>query len=437
VTGLDQSQVSASAEPTGIRHRVLALTTLMAVLLYLDRVCISVTAPLMVEEFCLNTMQVGLLFSVFFFAYALAQVPAGWLGDRLGPRLILTGSVLAWSLATGLTGLMNGLAGLLVVRLVFGISQAGAYPIAARINSLWIPFPRRAFASSMVALGGRLGGALAPVVTALLLVAFGGWRAVFWYYALLGAGWSIVFWRGFRATPADHPECNDAEAHLIESSLPPESTSPHGSALSIPWAAVCRSLGLWMQCLMQLFSNIAWVFLITWMPTYLMEEYGLEPEPAGALSSLPLFAGMCGCFLGGIVTDRLTRRLGLKWGRNGPGLGSKLAAAAGLMGAVAAQDPVLATAALAFAAFATDMGLGATWAYFQDTGGPYVGTMLGWANMFGNLGAFISPILLGGLRQAVSWQLALTVGAAMYLLAGLCWLGMDARVPIVPRAAEH
>jgi ACS family glucarate transporter-like MFS transporter len=431
VAGPEQTNGPASAQPTAVRHRILTLTTLMAVLLYLDRVCISVTAPLMADEYCLSKLEVGWLFGVFFFAYALAQVPAGWLGDRLGPRFMLTGSVVAWSLATGLTGLMPGLAALIVARLVLGISQAGAYPIAARINSLWIPFYRRALASSLVALGGRAGGALAPVATAYLIGLFGGWRPVFWYYALLGLGWAVVFWRDFRATPAEHADCNDAEVRLIEGGRPDNCVSPHGSALAIPWAAVARSLGLWMQCLTQLTSNVAWVFLITWMPTFLMEAHGLEAESAGGLASLPLLAGMCGCFLGGLATDRLTRTLGLKWGRRLLGMGSKLLAAGGLLLAIVADDPLLATAALAFASFAVDTGMGATWAYFQDTGGPYVGTLLGWANMFGNLGAFVSPVLLGVLAEDYGWSAALAVGAGMFLLAGLCWLGIDSRVPIV------
>jgi ACS family glucarate transporter-like MFS transporter len=410
----------------------------MAVLLYLDRVCISVAAPLMAEEYCLNKHQVGLIFGVFFFSYALAQVPAGWLGDRLGPRLMLTGSVLAWSLCTGMTGLMPGLAALVAARLLFGISQAGAYPIAARINSLWMPFHRRAFGSSMVALGGRLGGALAPIITVLLIELFGGWRPVFWYYALLGVGWSILFWHGFRATPADHPACNDAEAHLIESSRPATASSPHGSARSFPVVAALSSLSLWMQCLMQLATNVAWIFLITWLPFYFIQTFHTEPEEAGLLSGIPLLGGVAGCFLGGIAADLLTRRLGLRWGRSATGIAAKVLATAGLIGAMSAPSAWAAALWLAFFAFATDLGMGATWAYFQDAGGPFVGTLLGWANMFGNLGAFLSPLLVGGLvGPDHDWTAALTLCTAATALGALCWLGVNASIPIVPvRAAE-
>jgi MFS family permease len=411
---------------------VLAVTTLMAVLLYLDRICISVAAPAISDTFSLTKVEMGYVFGAFFFAYALGQVPAGWLGDRLGARVMLVGSVLTWSLFTALTGLATGLVLLIAARLLFGVGQAGAYPITARIYSQWMPFHRRAFASSVVSLGGRGGGALAPWVTATLLLAWADWRPVFWAYSLLGVAWAAFFWLWFRNTPAEHPACNPEEVRLIEESRPADTTDPRGQARAIPWSALLGSPSMRRQCLAQFASNVAWVFLITWLPTYLMEVHEVNLTQAGFLSSLPLLAGMGGCLVGGLATDWLTRRVGLRWGRGLLGVTSKWLAAAGLLGGALARDPFLATLALAFAAFATDTGLGATWAYFQDTGGPYVGTFLGWANMFGNLGAFVSPMLWGWVARDFGWPVALGVGAGMYVLAGLCWFAIDARVPIVP-----
>ncbi len=417
---------------SGVRHGVLAITVLMAVLLYLDRICISVAAPQISEALGLSRKQMGWVFSAFFFAYALGQVPAGWLGDRLGARVMLTSYVLAWSLFTGLTGLVTGFGMLLAVRLLFGICQAGAYPIAARIYSLWIPFHRRAVANSIVTLGGRGGGALAPALTAQLIL-LSDWRPVFWVYALLGVAWAAFFGLWFRNLPRQHPRCNPAELHLIEHSRPPEATNPNAAIHGIPWQSMLTSPSLWLQCLMQFGSNVAWVFLITWLPTYLMEVYHLDLATTGLLSSLPLLAGMLGCFLGGMATDALTRRVGLRWGRALLGILSKVLAATGLLVSLAMENPVWAVLAMAFASFATDTGLGATWAYFQDAGGPYVGTLLGWANMFGNFGAALSPLLLGYLVEQFGWTPALAAYASVYVVSGVCWLGIDARVPLVPQ----
>jgi len=434
---MEASRELQSVTPTRIRHQVLALVTVMAVLLYLDRVCIGVAVLAISGSLGLTAQQSDWVLAAFFLAYGLGQIPAGWLGDRLGARGMLTGSVLAWSIFTAVTGLSWDLATLIAARLLFGLSQAGAYPIAGRVNSLWMPFYRRAFSSGVITLGGRAGGALAPWLTAKLILEFGDWRPVLWGYSVLGAIWAAVFWWWFREQPAEHPWCNAAEIELINGSSMAPATSQRASGL--PWKAALSSPGLWMQNLMQFVANVAWVFLITLMPRYLQAVYDVDLAAAGRLSSWPLFGAMAGSILGGLLTDRLTRRVGLRWGRAWPGIGSRLLAAAGYVAAILADDPYLATAGLVFAAFTADLGLAATWAYFQDTGGPYVGTFLGWANMFGNFGAFLSPIILGHIARTspYGWSASLATGAALYLVAGVCWLGIDARAPIVrPNAGQ-
>jgi MFS family permease len=421
----------AAPRPTMVRHGVLVLLTVMAVLLYLDRFCISIAVEQIGREFDLKDEQKAWILGIFFLAYGVGQVPGGWLGDRLGARVMLLGSVLAWSLFTALTGLVHGMTMLIVLRVLFGLSQAGAYPIAARSNSLWIPFSRRALTSSVIALGGRAGGALAPWATALLITRWGDWRPVFWLYAFLGVAWSAFFWNGFRNSPSAHPRCNAAERNLIAQQLPQAAVDPTGMARGIPWGAMLLSRSLWLQCLLQITGNAAWTFLVTWLPTYYMRVYKLHLNEAGFLSSLPLLAGMAGCLLGGMATDSLTRRLGMRWGRVVLGLASKLVAAAGALACMAARNAEAATLALILMSFATDAGMGATWAYFQDAGGPYAGTMLGWANMFGNVGSFLSPLLLGYLAQQLGWQAALGTCASLFLVAGICWLGVDPRQPLV------
>jgi nitrate/nitrite transporter NarK len=145
---------------------------------------------------------------------------------------------------------------------------------------------------------------------------------------------------------------------------------------------------------------------------------------------------MAGCLLGGWACDALTRRLGIRWGRNVLGIGSKLLAAGLMVVSVQTGDVYLATTALVVLAFVNDMGLAATWAYLQDAGGRYVGPLLAFANMFGNLGATISPLLLIWLKTEFNWDAALYVSAALFVVSGLGWIAMDGRVPIVPEPAE-
>jgi MFS family permease len=163
----------APSRPTGVRHLIVLLLTLMSVLLYLDRFCVSFAGDYIKEDLGLSQTQMSLLLGPFFFLfYALAQVPSGWLSDRFGARIMLSIYVVSWSLFTAQMGLVAGFTMLLVARLMCGITQAGAYPTAGGVISRWIPLAKRATASAWVGLGGRMGGAMAPILTAFLMVLF-------------------------------------------------------------------------------------------------------------------------------------------------------------------------------------------------------------------------------------------------------------------------
>ncbi|MFP6702339.1 MAG: MFS transporter, partial [Planctomycetaceae bacterium] len=157
---------------TRVRYLVVSVSLLMAVLLYLDRFCISFASDYIREDLQLTQTQIAGMISIFFWSYALAQVPSGWLSDRYGSRIMLSLYIILWSVFTLLTGVVSGLIGLLIIRAGCGLGQAGAYPTSASVISKWIPLSGRAAASSIVALGGRCGGALAPLLTAFLMVLF-------------------------------------------------------------------------------------------------------------------------------------------------------------------------------------------------------------------------------------------------------------------------
>ncbi|MCH8830836.1 MAG: MFS transporter, partial [Planctomycetes bacterium] len=158
--------------PTRTRHFVIGAGALMAALLYLDRFCVGIAEPYIKQDLGLTTMQMGYFFSAFFLTYALCQVPSGWLTDRFGSRLMLVVYVLTWSFFTAMMGMSYGFIMLLLMRAAYGIGQAGAYPTSSSIISKWVPFSNRGKASSVIAVGGRVGGAIAPVLTAFLIVAF-------------------------------------------------------------------------------------------------------------------------------------------------------------------------------------------------------------------------------------------------------------------------
>ncbi len=168
----DVDHASLKQRPTNIRLIVVMLAAATSVLLYLDRFCVSFAADFIKEDLKLSQSQVGYFLSAFFFSYALAQVPAGWLSDRHGARIMLAVYIIVWSIFTAMIGAVHSFAMLIFTRMACGLGQAGAYPTSASILSKWVPFRKRGTASAWISLGGRLGGAIAPLLTAFLIVQF-------------------------------------------------------------------------------------------------------------------------------------------------------------------------------------------------------------------------------------------------------------------------
>src|SRR5260370_32528030 len=169
---------------TGVRGRVLAFAFLLAVVTYLDRICISAAAPFIMEDLHLSVLQMSAVFSAFTLAYSLFEIPSGWLGDVKGPRRVLTRIVLWWSAFTMMTGAARGFQSLLTIRFFFGAGEAGAFPNIARSFSRWFPRVERGRANGVMFLGSRMGGMLSAPI-ALLLVARWGWRASFLFFGFL------------------------------------------------------------------------------------------------------------------------------------------------------------------------------------------------------------------------------------------------------------
>jgi sugar phosphate permease len=416
--------------PTSIRYQIVGTTTLAAVLLYLDRICIAEIAKLdtFKSELNLSDQQTGAILSAFFFSYALAQVPAGWLSDRFGARRMLPIYIVLWSLCTALTGLATGFVMLIVARLVFGLAQAGCYPTAGSLIKRWTPLPVRGTASSIVSFGGRLGGAIAPLLTAMLLRDYLGWRWVLVLYGSSGLMVAILFWKVFRETPSEHPSCNDAERDLIAGSdVDPQASGPPPFP---PLALLVRSGTMWAMCALQFGINIGWVFLVTWLPTYLKEVKNVDPKMGGLMSTIVLFAGIVGMLCGGRLTDIATRRLGIRWGRSLPMVVCYIIALAAYLSCLRLESAWAFIAAASLVAFVTDMSVPAIWAYMQDVGGKNTAAVFGWGNMWGNLGAattpLLVPIVLDKWDYNGDWHEAFLLFSAGYLVAALAALGINA-----------
>jgi nitrate/nitrite transporter NarK len=259
-----------------------------------------------------------------------------------------------------------------------------------------------------------------------------GWRPVMWIYGSLGLLVAAWFWCNVRNRPEQHPRCNAAEAALIAAGRPTGAPGPHGRPGKIPWNRLLRSTSMWLNCFAQVGTNIGWVFLVTWFPKYLLQEHAVPILERGLMASTPLFVGWLGMFSGGRLTDISARRLGLRWGRRLPWSCSRFVAMGAFLACPFLETAWGITLALSVVAFSTDLGTASGWSYCQDVGGRYVGSILGWGNMWGNLGATISPILLAWVFENHGWNNMFLVCACAFGLAGTAVMGIDASRPIAP-----
>lgn len=662
-----------SEAPTRVRYLIVAVAFLSALLLYLHRFCITYAQRFIKEDLGLTNDQLGYCFSAFFVAYALCQVPTGWLSDRYGARWMLSAYILVWSGFTALVGLTTGFVMFLLLRAAVGLGQAGAYPTSAALVARWMPPTARGKASSCVAFGGRVGGFMAPLVTVYMVIAFvptddslldegdlmtrgfavelkaaglvqearlnaesaaanhaseptqqtnpesdrsllgeepdqlaanlsrfrirsllnresldaasqmipnevqglfpllqansgqpkypdtllddiktlrkqtedlgpaarnaethqhrttlrdnlnqllgrrdlwdaivievpepgsaqnpaaekrgltsgsphtdvwaaidvrllplereakqllrienrtqqetvrlnrlvleaafpigikklyvRGWRKVMFMYGAAGLAVAAICWWIFRERPKEHPWCNSAEQNLVDHGRGVQTASLAKGG--IPIRAIVRSRHLWLICGSQFCSNIGWVFLMTWLPRYLLEVHKVPFVERGIMAAVPLGVGWIGMLLGGWLTDRVVSQRGLRW-RTAPIVFGRYLAAAAYLSCLIAPNAWAATAAFALIAFSNDLCNPSSWAYKQDVGGSYVGAIHGWANMWGNLGAAISPILWQVVIRESGWDVTFLMGAVVFLISGTAALFVDARVPVVAETA--
>ncbi len=412
------------SNPTRIRYALLAVATANAFLLYLDRICMSavVQSPAFQSELKLSRGATGDILATFFFAYALGQLPAGYLADRFGPRKMLVAYIVLWSMATAFTGLTSTLFAMLAVRAACGLAEAGAYPASALVISRWFPLTHRARANAVVSFGGRVGNAIALWLTALAIANFGSWRLVLVVYGVGGLALAALTHFVFRDRPAHHPWVNDAERALIG---PPPPSPPPG----FPIRELCLHPGLWLLNCGMLGLNFGWAFLITWLPAYLIEVRGLDPVSASRNVSIALTAGMAGMLFGGWWCDQLTQRFGQTWGRRLPFLtGCGLAAAAYIVCPLL-PGPLAVTVACALVAFSADSVMPAVWAIGQDIGGSNVASTIAWSNMWGNFGASmvakLIPMIIATTWHRADWSEIFWLCAGAFVTLALCSLAVD------------
>jgi MFS family permease len=389
---------------------------------YMDRVVIASAVPMIQSEFGFSMVTMGWILASFRWGYALFQIPGGWLGDRIGPRRALTLIVCWWSVFTGATALCWNAASMVVTRFLFGVGEAGAFPIATRSLSRWMLPSERGYAQGLTHAGSRLGAALTPPLVAWLMVHY-GWRSPFLLFAVLGIGWAAVWFFWYRDTPREHKAVNSAELALIHSAT---GERPR-TAQSVPWAAILRCRTLWYLSAMYFCYCYCIAVYLDWFPAYLKEGRGFNLKQMGMYAALPLLAGTVGDLAGGWMSDLWLKRTGdIRSARRLIGVTGFVVAAGAILPAALTDSAFASVWFSCLAVFGLELTVGATWAVPLDIGGDYAGSVSSVMNTCGNIGGAISPAVLGYLVHYAGWEQPFVLASILCMVAAVLYLRIDA-----------
>lgn len=393
----DAAVLPTALQPSRVRWRIFAIIFGLTVINLVDRVSLSIAMPTIAHEFQLTPAIQGLILSSFFWAYALLQIPGGWLIDRYGPRRVIGWSTGLWGVFQTLAAFATGGLSLIFARVALGAAEAPLFPAGGKLNSLWLASSERGRGAVLMDCGGPLGVALGGLLIAYLIAVFGSWRTAFFIAGIATLAMAWLAWRYLRDDPAIHPGVNAAELARIN----------EGRSTSVAEAAKAgvQGLGIARRSLAGiLLGRASWAMvffgLLTWGPSYLAQARGFDIKGIGAATFVIFLCGAAGSLVGGFLSDLLVRK-GVRRGLAAKGLLSCSGLVALLAFLLLPQltDPYAAVALLSLTAFFLMWG-SLYWSFPALLAAPArVGLIGGVMNLAGSLGGIAVPILVGLLLQ--------------------------------------
>jgi ACS family glucarate transporter-like MFS transporter len=413
---------------SNVRVRLVGMLFVISAIAFLDRTNISVAGVQMRQEYAIDQIRLGWIFSAFLIGYAAFQVPAGWLAARIGPRRLLTLALVWWgvfSVATAWVpaGSAHAITLLMLVRFGLGIGEAAVYPSGNQFVSRWVPAQERGKANGLIFAGVGAGSGLTPPLISAVIV-FGGWRASFYVCALIGLVAAAVWFVVARDRPQDHPAVNAAEIAHIEAGLPDE---PAGAAEPIPWRAILTSREVWGLFLSYFaFGYVIWIFF-SWFFIYLAEARGLDLKSSALFGMAPFLAMTIGCLAGGVINDAVSRRHGLYWGRSGLAMLSFALTAMFLLVGSQVDSAPLAVMTLALGGGAIYLSQSSFWSVTADIAGRHTGVVSGLMNVGCQVGGALTASLTPWIAARYGWAAAFGTGAGVVVLGIAAWAMVDPR----------
>jgi sugar phosphate permease len=400
-----------------VRYTILALICFLYFLSYLDRTAISVTAPAMIKEFHFNKATMGLVFSAFAFTYALLQIVGGTLGDRFGPRAVLSFLMGWWSVFTVATGAAFNFFSLFTARLLFGLGEAGGFPVSTRALASWFPKETRGSLQGILHACSRTGGTVSPIIVVAIVTGTGSWRYAFYILGVLGLAWAIAFYVMYRNSPTDMPGVNQQELDYIRGNT---STTPADAPQqqAIPWRQILASPDVWLLTFAYFCYGYTFWIYITWLPTYLTDARHISFGALALAVTVPLAGGVPGDLVGGWLSDYIYKRTGnLNLARRTLIAGAFVGTFVFIVPAIFVSNVVVAIVLLALAMFMLECAVSNCWAVAMDLGGKnFCGTISGFMNTGFGVAGILSPLIFGILVDRTgSWRPGFIVGSALLL----------------------
>ena len=400
------------------RHRVLGLLILLFAIVYLDRVCISVAGPRIQDDLHIDPVGWGWVTAMFTLSYCLFEIPTGALGDRIGPRRVLTRVVLWWSAFTSLTGMVWNYNLLLITRFCFGAGEAGAFPNASVVVSHWFPTTQRAGMSGVLLMASQIGGAIAPLLVVPIQIRY-GWRASFYIFGMLGLIWAAVWYTWFRDSPSEKRGVSLEELNQIG-----PAATPH--AKGFPWRFAPRSESVLAMLGMAFCYIYVYTFFQTWFHTFLVRGRGFS-EGSLVLSALPYVVAACANLTGGAASDALVRRLGLKWGRRSLGIAGLGSACLCTIAAMVVRQQLITLILLSLVYGGITFQQAGVFGVCLDIGRRHAGSMVGLMNTSAQVGGLLSTVAYGYLVDRFrSYDAPFVPMAALLLVGAILWFKIDA-----------
>ena len=405
-----------------LKYRVLAMLCMMAAIAYIQRAALSVPAKEIATDLQFHNVagQMGLVQSVWYFSYALMQLPGGFLADRVGSRRAVAMLAIIWSLATLAAAFAQSFISLVLIWGLMGAAQAGAFPCAAKALGQLFEDHQRARATGFLASGMMIGGATAPLLASFCLnqlqqlsenTGFFRWQLLLGLFSIPGLFWAITFL----------------------TVLPPFALSNTNAITnkkqSIRWSAMFQSRSLLLLCAQQFFRAAGMVFFLTWFPTFLQETRGVSLAGSGLMTTIAGIGGVIGSLTGGFCSDWILQKT------NNPRLARQGIAVVGMatcsiliIASYFVGDINTSIALISIGAFSASFGGVSGYTVAISFGGSQVATVFGTMNMCGNLGAALFPLSAGWLVNfSGNWNLMLFFFAAIMAIDAICWALLNPR----------